>query len=502
MLPIKFKKEVSSKIEDAKLLEKAKEQKKVANKSNSIIDIIERIRIDVETYLGDEKDKYQCIRDKKTYLDYINKANKFGKIAIDTETTGLDPLEVDIVGLCLYFPGEPITYIPINHKDYITGERLQDQLNEDDIKEGLEQLTAKIIMHNAPFDIRILKHTCHVRVKCWWDTQVGATLLNENEIHKLKPLHEKYISHKEEKTFADLFDGIDFPMVPIKYAYLYGAHDAIDTYELQEYQEQFLNDDPSNSEGNRNIYSLYTTIELPMIDVIIDLEDTGVAVDIEILDKFKEKYHKELDEALKKCYAELDSMSAEIEAYKKKHPNNKLESPINIGSNDQLAILFYDILKADDDLGKKKRSTDKQAMKGLAKEYPIAKYILDFRAASKITSTYVDNIYEIIKSDGRVHTHFHSNGAKTGRMSSSEPLNLQNIPSKNDEIRKMFVGQTSYRDVEKREDNAYILGREEEVELNDGSWVWAEKVKAGDVLSDGSVVKVVKVKEFKVLIGV
>ena len=502
MLPIKFKKEVSSKIEDAKLLQKAKEQKKVANKSNSIIDIIERIRIDVETYLGDEKSKYQCIRDKKTFLDYIEKANKFGKIAVDTETTGLDPMEVDIVGLCLYFPGEPITYVPINHKDYITGERLQDQLNENDIREGLEQLKAKIIMHNAQFDIRILKHTCKVILKCWWDTQIGATLLDENEIHKLKYLHEKYISHKEEKTFADLFNGIDFPMVPIMYAYLYGAHDAIDTYELQEYQEQFINNREDNSESNKKIYSLFTTIEMPMVDVIVDLEDNGVAVDMEVLDSLKEKYHKKLDESLQLCYDELNAMSDQIEAYKKKNPNHKLEDPINIGSSDQLVILFYEILKAKSGLGKKKYSVDKDVMKILAKDYPIAKYILDYRAASKITSTYVDNIYEIIKKDGRVHTHFNSNGAKTGRMSSSDPLNLQNIPSHNQDIRKMFVGQTTYRDVEKREDNAYILKREEEVEMQDGTWKWAEAVQKGDVLSDGSIVKVVKIKDFKVLIGV
>ena len=87
-------------------------------------------------------------------------------------------------------------------------------------------------------------------------------------------------------------------------------------------------------------------------------------------------------------------------------------------------------------------------------------------------------------------------------MSSSDPLNLQNIPSHNDEIRKMFVGQTTYRDVEKRDDNAYILGREEEVQLQDGTWVWAENVKVGDVLDSGETVKAVRVKDFKVLIGV
>ena len=119
-----------------------------------------------------------------------------------------------------------------------------------------------------------------------------------------------------------------------------------------------------------------------------------------------------------------------------------------------------------------------------------------------MTGTYIDNIALIIKKDGRVHTHFNANGAVTGRMSSSDPLNLQNIPSRNEDIRKMFVGQTTYRDVELREDNAYIFGREEEIQLQNGEWVWVENVKVGDVLESGETVKVVKVKEFKVLIGV
>ena len=176
--------------------------------------------------------------------------------------------------------------------------------------------------------------------------------------------------------------------------------------------------------------------------------------------------------------------------------------PPNIGSSTQLAILFYDILKCKSIPGKKERCTDADVMKELAKTYPIAKYIVDYRTAQKITSTYVDNIPSITHIDGRVHTHFHSMGAKTGRMSSSDPLNLQNIPSHNEDIRKMFIGQTTIRDVEKRNDGAYIFDRCEEVEMSDGSWQWVELVKVGDTLADGSVVKAVKVKELKVLIGV
>ena len=143
-------------------------------------------------------------------------------------------------------------------------------------------------------------------------------------------------------------------------------------------------------------------------------------------------------------------------------------------------------------------------MQELKKKYPLAAKITDYRSAMKMTSTYIDNIQNIVHTDGRVHTGFNSNGAATGRMSSKEPLNLQNIPSRGPakELRRMFAGQNTEREVELRSDNAYILDRCEEVQLQDGTWVWAELVKAGDVLESGEVVKAVIVKEFKVLIGI
>jgi DNA polymerase I-like protein with 3'-5' exonuclease and polymerase domains len=500
-LPIKFNASVKSKLDDKEVLMKIQKAKKSTITSRGIIDIIEKIRQDVEEHLGEYREQYQLINTVEGLETYIAQANNFGKLAIDTETTGLDPIDDKIVGICLYFPGEKAAYVPIAHIDYITGALIPNQLTTEQIKPVFEKLTAKIIMHNAPFDIRVLINNIGVRTHCWWETQVGATLLNENEEHRLKPLHEKYISHKKEKTFAELFGQIKFNLIPIDLAYIYGAHDAIDTYELYEFQERFLNENEPRQD-RRDMYWLYRNIEIPMVDVIVDLEENGVAIDLEYLTELKEKYHKKLDEALQHCYDVLEPYKDKIEAYRKSDLDNKLDNPISISSPTQLAILFYDILKAKPIKGLKKRSTDKNAMKEFAKDYEIARAIVDYRAFAKMTSTYIDNIFNIVKKDGRVHTHFNANGAKTGRMSSSDPLNLQNIPSHNEEIRKMFVGQTTYRDVEKRDDNAYILNRSEEVELQDGTWVWAEKVKSGDILESGEVVKVVKVKDFKVLIGV
>ena len=501
MLPIKFLPSVNDKLKDKELADKVKaEKKKTKLSKNNIVDLIELIRQDVEASLGKYAEEYKCIRTVEELDEYIQKANEHGYIAIDTETTGLNPLVDKIVGLCLYFPGEKGVYVPINHVDYFNGVRLDNQLTEEQIKPILEKLTAKIIMHNAQFDIRVIKHTIGVKLICWWDTQIGATLLDENEPHRLKYLHSKYISGEEEKNFSDLFGAITFTDIPIEYAYLYAAHDAVDTFDVFKYQRPLLNN-KRDREDDRDMYWLFRNVEMPMVDVIVALEDTGVAVDVPYLNSLKEKYHNNLQSALDKCYEELEKYRVQIDKYNATNFEKPLKEPLNIGSSQQLAILFYDILKAKEVKGKKARSTDADVMAVWKDKYPIAKAILDYRAAQKITSTYIDNIFDIIHTDGRIHTHFHSNGAKTGRMSSSDPLNLQNIPSHNEDIRKMFVGQTTYRDVEQRSDNAYIFDRCEEIELEDGTWQWVELIKVGDKLSDGSIVKAVKVKDLKVLIG-
>lgn len=501
-LPIQFNAKMSNKIKDHEQMKKIKEAKKSKPKANNILDILELIKQDVEENLGQFKDNYLTIMTKEDLQSYIDGANKFGKIAIDTETTGLNPMVDKIVGLCLYYPGAKAAYVPINHVDYFSNERIPTQLTEAEASEILKTLTAEAIYHNAQFDIRVIKHTLKTYIKAWWDTLICSQIMNENEAHGLKYLHGKYISHTDEKSFSDLFNKIGFKYVPIEYATLYGAHDAIDTYELFEFQEGWFN---RNIEKGRpdviDLMNLYRNIEMPMIDVIVDLEDTGVAVDMDYLNSLADKYHKKLFDALEKCINEVETTyKKQIDKYNATNIGKPLSLPINIGSASQLAILFYDILGCHPVADKGKRSTDEDVMKVFQKSHPIAKYILEYRAAKKITSTYVDNIANIVHTDGRVHTHFHSNGARTGRMSSSEPINLQNIPSHNNEIRQMFVGQTTYRDVDKRQDGAYIFDRCEELETENG-WKFVESLKPGDKLADGEIVKVVKVKDFKVLVA-
>ena len=499
-LPIEFLPDVKSKLDDAAILAKLRNEKKKSKlASDNILDLLEKIKQDIDEHLASKADRFELVTSPERFEEYIEKANEYGKIAIDTETTGLNPLVVEIVGFSMYFPGEKAIYVPINHEDYLTGNRLINQMTKEQIKPILEKLKADIIWHNAQFDIRIFKHTMGVILGCWWDTQSAACLIDENESHKLKDLHSKYISHTEEKMFSEYFKNIKYQLVPVELAYMYAANDAIDTWELFDYQYtvQGLNE-------QSDMWWLFRNIEIPMVNVIIELEDNGVYVDMDKLNEFKDKYHGKLDTALEDCYNEISEIQGKIDTYVLKHPETKLKQPIQIGSNQQLSILFYDVLKAKSVPGKKARAVDEDVLDAWKKDFPLAAKIVDFRKAQKMTSTYIDNIPNIIHTDGRVHTGFNSMGAVTGRMSSREPLNLQNIPARGPakELRRMFSGQITTRDIDIRSDNAYILDRCEEVELQDGSWVWAEIVQKGDTLNNDEKVKAVIVKDLKVLIGI
>lgn len=498
---VPLKKNLKSIVDDKKLVDKMKHQKKASKpKTNNILDIIEEIKRDIEENLGEHRNDFECIQDIDRLHEYIDEANRYGILAIDTETMGLDPLKCDIVGLSMYFRGTKPVYVPINHKDYINGELREDQLTREQVAEELKRLTTKNIFHNAPFDLRIIKRWLGVNLSCWWETQVGATLLNENEVHKLKPLHEKYISHKEEKSFADYLKGrVTWDLIPIEYAYLYASNDAVDTFDLYEFQAKFLLNEDRPDMVKLNW--LYRNIEIPMIDVVVDLEEKGVAVNLDYVNELSAKYHKQLDAALANCYAEIKKYQDLIDEWRLTH-HKGLDNPINIGSPKQLAVLFYDVLKLEHGLKDKgKRAMDDDILNFFADKHPICKAIAKYRNANKLIGTYIDNIPENVFTDGRIHTHFNSNGAKTGRMSSSDPINLQNIPSHNEDIRKMYVGQITFRDVEMRSDGGYIFKRCEEVELADGTWTWVELLKEGDELINGETVRTTRIKDFKVLVA-
>ena len=423
-------------------------------KGGGLLAQINQIRAMVEKNLGKFKDDYIVITEEHDLHNYLVDCVYNGVISIDTETTGLDPILDKIVGLCIYTPNQPAAYIPINHVSYVTGVRVDNQLTEEQVGELLNTMVQKyhidIIMFNAKFDIRVIRNQLGVKdIYCTWDAYLAAKLMNENEeSHGLKALHKKYVLNGEGDAFSfdALFKGITADKIPINSFYLYAAHDAIITYELYQYQKQYLYYDKTCTHEARNgmngVAWVFFNIEMPCIKVVCDMEDNGIKFDFEYRQKLSEKYNELLEEKKNEFYKICNTWGREIEDYKKKNLNNKLDDPINIGSTTQIAILLYDILQIEPPDPKSPRGTGEAILQKI--DNPIAKAILDYREVSKLVNTYIDKLPECVNTkDGRIHCSFNQYGARTGRFSSENP-NLQNIPSHNKDIRKMFVASDGY----------------------------------------------------------
>lgn len=416
-----------------------------------LVERINTMRAVVSTNLGKFENDYIVIKDEKTLADYISKSIENGVISIDTETTGLDPLLDIVVGICVYTPDMKAAYIPVNHRSYITNERADGQIDAKYITEQFSRLAdTKIIMFNASFDIRMMQNTFGVKLKCYWDCYLGARLLNENEgpgSNNLKKLHNKYVLDGEGDAFRfdDLFKGISFDLVPISTGYLYAAHDAIITYELYKFQEPFLTADNEEciKRGLTDVAWVFRNIEMPCVEVVVDMENTGVDFDTEYAKKLHIEYHNKIDELLADVYKTLDDECGEaLEEYKSTHPNHKLSDPINLNSPTQIAVLLYDVMKLPAVDEKSPRATGEAVLSKL--NTPFCNKLLEYRGLDKLINTYIDKLPNCVnKKTGRIHCRFNQYGADTGRFSSQDP-NLQNIPSHNKDIRKMFKATDGY----------------------------------------------------------
>lgn len=406
----------------------------------SVLDTINSITAVVNTKLGKYKDKYVVLRTEEEILDYFNTIQQNGIASIDTETSGLDPISDELAGICVYTPNKKSAYIPYGHISYITGQKVANQPSKELLQKAFNNLTdVKWIFHNAKFDIRFMRNQLGIKLIAYWDTMLASRCIDENESASLKNLHLKYCKTEdtESLTYDKLFEGISFTLIPIKTGYLYAAGDAKKTFDLYEYQKTILN--RRNAPGP---YNVFMNIEMPIIDVIADMEDTGITLDIEFAKQLSEKYHKQLDEQEASVYNIINNYKDKIDAYKKRNPDNKLSEPINISSPTQIAILLYDILGLVSPDKNKPRGTGEEIL--LALNHPLSQVILDYRGTQKLLSTYIDKMPQIVNTKtGKIHCSFNQYGAKTGRFSSDNP-NMQNIPSHNKEIRKMFGARDGY----------------------------------------------------------
>jgi len=435
-----------------------KSKAKVAKTSTTIkggggiVGRINQIKTMVDTNLGQYKDKYQIIQQEELLHDFITECIGNSYISIDTETTGLDPLLDTLVGICPYTYGQKGSYIPLNHVSYITNEKVDGQLSMEFVMSEFKRLLDKkpdIDMFNASFDIRVMRANGLSGIYCTWDGFLASKILNENELEaNLKALHNKYCLGGKGSAFRfdDLFKGIPFSMIPIQVGYLYAANDPVITTELCDYQRQHLRLDHER-EDMRNIAWVFHNIEMPCVQATCDLEDAGIEIDLDYNEQLKIKYHALLNEKIQGFYDSCVAYTDVISEYRLSVGDGcKLENPINIASTTQLAILFYDILGLplyyDKKTKKNTRSTSEDALVKL--NHPVADAVLEYRKLATLVSTFIDKLPECINpNDGRIHCSFNQYGAATGRYSSSEP-NLQNIPSRNHDIRKMFKATDGY----------------------------------------------------------
>lgn len=445
----------ATKAGDSLLAKKASRTPQTANISikggGGILERISIITATVNKNLGRYADRYEIIRDEAELVRYIDSCIENRIVSIDTETDSLDPITTSLAGLSLYTRGNKAAYVPLHHVSYITNVELENQLSDAFVAEQMQRLVdnnVKVVMFNAKFDIRVIKNQLGIELYPYWDGYIAARLLNENEPeNNLKALHKKYCMNGEGDafTFDSLFKGIPFPLIPLHTGYLYGARDAEITYELYEFQRPFLTaDDPVCIERDlTGVAYVFNQIEMPIVPIIAEMEDTGVAFDFEFAEELSDKYNKQLDEAREEFYAECENYAEEIEDYRMNIGlASKLDNPINISSPTQIAILLYDILNIQPVDNSKPRGTGEEILVKI--DNPLTRSILKYRGIEKLLTTYIEKMPTIANEQtGRVHASFNQMGADTGRFSSADP-NMQNIPARNNEIRRMFKATDGY----------------------------------------------------------
>lgn len=465
-----FKRTTASKANDKKALEILSKKK---NKKTPVATVVPKtIKQKVEyakdlslQVFGNKLDKIELVTDPNRIEEYLHNTLKNGILAVDTETNGLDRIDGKIAGICLYTPGEKGIYIPVGHVSYMTNQPLKDNVDTWKMKwffDVCNENNVKYILHNAKFDMHILYWMIGVKIVPYWDTLIAGQLLNENEPHGLKVLYQKYCVRADEEQqvakFNTLFNGIEFNSIPPSVGYMYAAFDPIMTYELYKFQEQYLDKDNGKlcyRKGLERVADVFRNIEMPLIEVVFDMEVQGVDIDTELAKELKDRYTYYMNLAVDNFKAQIIELevAGAFDELRVKHPDkfNKISElgdiKINIASNAQLVILFYDVLKLDPPKGQ--RSVGEEQLKQL--HHPLVDCILEYRGMSKLLSTYIEAIpNHIAKKDGKLHANFNQYGAKTGRFSSSDP-NLQNIPSKTKklsdgtvidaghDIRQMFI---------------------------------------------------------------
>ena len=380
-----------------------------------------------------DAEKYETITDAAGLQTWIDRIYARGYVAVDTETTGLNEMRADLVGVSLCVQAGEAAYLPLTHRAgqsedlFGTDALAEGQMDQDRalamLKPMLEDSTILKIGQNMKYDAKILARV-GIQVAPIDDTMLMSYAQNGGlHNHGMDLLSERYLDHAPISIKTLLGSGksaITFDRVPIDEASRYAAEDADITLRLWHYLKPRLH-------LNR-VTAVYESLERSLVPVLAEMEMQGIKVDRDVLSRMSNGFAQK-----------MAGLEAEI--------HEMAGRSFNVGSPKQLGEVLFDEMGLPG--GKKGKTgayaTGVDVLEDLATEHELPGRVLDWRQLSKLKSTYTDALQDHIHPDtGRVHTSYSIAGASTGRLASTDP-NLQNIPIRTEEgrkIREAFVAET------------------------------------------------------------
>ena len=372
--------------------------------------------------------EYDIILEKELFNSWLEKLSASDAFSFDTETTSVDYMKAELVGLSFAVEVGKAAYVPLMH-DYIDA---PEQLDRDwvltQLKPLLESTTIKKIGQNLKYDTNVLSHYDIKLQGVAFDTMIESYCYNSVATrHNMDALALKYLDYKTVH-FEDIAGKgakqLTFNQIEIETAGHYAAEDADITLRLHNAIFPALEQLPEQ-------LSVYNEIEMPLMPVLAQMEQTGVLIDCDVLDQQSQSIGQRLNEL-------------EIEAH------NIAGKSFNLSSPKQLQQILFEELKIPviKKTPKGAPSTAEEVLQELALDYPLPKVILENRGLSKLKSTYTDKLPLMVSpKTERVHTSYHQAVTATGRLSSTDP-NLQNIPIRSEQgrkIRQAFIAPTNYK---------------------------------------------------------
>ena len=385
---------------------------------NSAVENTPKIQID--------RTKYETLLTQADLMRWIEKLNAAKLIAVDTETDSLDYMSANLVGISFALENGEAAYLPLQ-LDYLDAPKtLEKSTALAAIKPILENPDIHKIGQNIKFDESIFaRHGIELQ-GVEFDTMLLSYTLNSTGRHNMDDLAKRYLGHEtiEFESIAGKGKGqLTFNQIPLEQATEYAAEDADVTMKLQQALWLKLQEEPT-------LVELYKTMELPLLHVLSRMERTGVLIDSDALFIQSNEIATRLTVLEEQAYALAGQ-------------------PFNLASTKQLQEILFDKLELPvlQKTPKGAPSTNEEVLEELAYSHELPKILVEHRGLSKLKSTYTDKLPQMVNSQtGRVHTSYHQAVTATGRLSSSDP-NLQNIPIRNEEgrrIRQAFIAREGY----------------------------------------------------------